>query len=388
MRVLIAHVHYRQFGGEDAVFDTESQLLREAGHEVARLELRSSDLDDMPLAARVRMALTYDAHDHGRRLIGAAIAEHEPDVVHFHNLYPLLGTGAIVEAHELGCATVQTLHNYRLSCLAGIHLRALEICELCAPGSFTPGVLRGCYRDSRWQSALAARATTRQWRNLTELGLPLRNLALTHFMRDKFVGHGAPARRIVHKPNSVDAGRPLSSEERAGILTAGRLSPEKGIVPLMRAWPEDAPELRVAGAGPLEEEARRSVRGNVRFLGALEHDRLRAEMRRARVVALPSVWPEPMSLVALEAFSEGTPVVTFDGWSLGSVVRELSHDCVVAFRDFGALARCAVDIHNAWFWDKISARCIRLHDTAYSHQSNVRALSAIYEDAVSERKAS
>ena len=227
----------------------------------------------------------------------------------------------------------------------------------------------------------------RQWRDIVGRGLPLRVLALTDFMREKFIEHGAPAERIVHKPNSVDQGSPHSAGVREGILTAGRLSAEKGIVPLMRSWPADAPLLTVAGSGPEEGEVRAAQRSNVRFVGRLEPGDLRAAMRAARVVALPSVWPEPMPLVALESFSEGTPVIAFDGWSLGAMVKEVSRDCVVPFHDFPALARRAHEIADAWYWDKISARCVTMHASAYSHARNLATLERVYADAVAERRA-
>jgi glycosyltransferase involved in cell wall biosynthesis len=347
--------------------------------------VRSEDLDRIPLAERARMALTYEAHDHGRRLIREAIERSRPDLVHFHNLYPQLGVSAVEEADALGCATVHTLHNYRLSCLAGTHLLRLDICERCKPTAFVPGMVRGCYRGSRLQSVLAARATTRQWRDMVARGLPLRVLALTDFMRQKYIAHGASPDRLVHKPNSVDRGEPAPPEARHGVLTAGRLSPEKGIVPLMRVWPANAPTLTVAGSGPEEDEVSAAQGPNVRYLGRLQPSDLRAAMRAARVVALPSVGPEPMPLVALESFSEGTPVVAFDGWSLGAMVKDVSHDCVVAFRDFPALARRAREITDAWYWDKISARCVAMHASTYSHQRNLAILERVYVDAIAER---
>ena len=386
MKVLIAHVAYRQRGGEDVVFETETRLLREAGHEVEHLSVRSADLGHIPVVERMRMALTYEAHSHGRHLIRDALTGFRADVVHFHNLFPQLGTGAIEEADALGCATVQTLHNYRLSCLAGTHLLDLEICERCRPTAYRAGIVRGCYRDSRLQSVLAARATMRHWLNIVERGLPMRVLALTEFMRTTFIDHGAPAGRIVHKPNSVDHGSPLSAGRRDGVLAAGRLSPEKGLVPLMTSWPADAPLLTVAGSGPEEDAVRARQSANVRFRGRLEPHELRAAMRSARVVAIPSVWPEPMPLVALEAFSEGTPVVAFDGWSLGAMVKEVSHDCVVPFHDFDALARRAREISEAWYWDKISARCVDMHASAYSHDHNLATLEDVYAEAIAERR--
>ena len=386
MRVLICHVHYRFAGGEDAVFGTEIGILREAGVHVDTLELRSADLGSIPLSRRVGMAFGYRDHSWGRETIAAAIDRTRPDVAHFHNIYPQLGPGAISEAHRRGCATVQTLHNYRLSCLAGTHLRDGAICELCTPGRYGPGLRYGCYRGSRLQSFLVRRATAQQWKAFVHEGKPLYWLALTEFMRDYFVSQGAPLERVVLKANSVAAGRPAAQAARAGVFCGGRLSPEKGIVPLMQAWPDDAPMLTVAGTGPLEEAVRASTKANVRYVGVLDHEDMLTAVRTALVVAMPSVWPEPLPLVALEAFAEGTPVVAFEGWSLGSVVQALSRDCVVPFHDFAGLARRVVDLMDAPFWPQLSRRCLELWQSSYSPPVNRDALLSVYQAAQSMRR--
>lgn len=386
MRVLVCHVHYGQPGGEDAVFRAEVEILREAGLEVSTLELRSGDLRTIPFRQRVRIALSYSDHGWGRRLIRAAITHHGPDVVHFHNIFPQLGPGAIVEADRLGCATLQTLHNHRLSCLTGRYLRSGKLCESCAPRHFANGVLYGCYRGSRAQSLLVGRAATRQWQNFLYRRTPLYWLALTPFVRQFYVGLGAPADRIIVKANSVDAGEPSGVESRSGVFCGGLLSPEKGIVPLMQAWPDDGPILTVAGDGPMRDEARTSVKHNVRFLGHLSPHGMRAALRETLVVAIPSISSEGLPLVALEAFSEGTPVVTFDGWSLGSILRELSSQCVVTYRDFPALARRACELTTTAGWESLSERCVRLWQRAYSHPVNREALLGIYEAAISLKR--
>lgn len=385
MRVLVCHVRYRLAGGEDAVFETEIGILRDAGVDVATLDLRSADLDRLPVTTRARIAGAYPNHAWGRDLVRQAVEEHKPDIVHFHNVYPLLGPGAIRAADAMGCATVQTLHNYRLSCLAGTHLLKGEICQRCAPHSYRPGVVRGCYRHSRLQSALVSAATNRQWDDFVHSGTPSCWLALTAFMRDHFVSCGAPASRVIVKANSVAKGHPHGQDGRSGVFCGGRLSPEKGIVQFMRAWPTDAPTLTVAGGGPLEDEIRENLRPNIRFLGSVDHDTMIAEVSQALVVAMPSVWPEPLPLIALEALAEGTPVVAFEGWSLGSVVHELSRDCVVDFHDFPKLAERALEISSVSWWDRLSTRCVSLWQDAYSHDVNLSALLHAYGRAVEEK---
>lgn len=383
MKVLLCHVHYLQAGGEDVVFTTERTILRSAGIDVRTLELRTAQFGKMPFLDRARLALGYPDHRAGRALMRRALAEHQPDLVHFHNIYPLLGPGAIAEAHAAGCATVQTLHNYRLSCLCGYHLRDGEICESCRPTSFRAGVLHACYRSSRPQSLLVQRATSRQWESFVHRGTPSLWLALTPFMRLRYIESGAPGRRVLIKSNSVDEGRQTGKDGRRGVFCGGRLSPEKGIVQLMDVWPDDAPPLTVAGAGPLEDEVQRRVRDNVRYVGELSHDDMLDAMRSALVVAMPSVWPEPLSLVALEAFAQGTPVVAFEGWSLGSVVEQVSTHCTVPFGHFLGMARRATEVcTDARHWQALSDRSLRLWRDSYSHDVNRRALLNAYRLAM------
>jgi len=382
MRVLVCHVRYTQPGGEDVVYRSEAAMLRQAGVDVRTMELRSGSFPASPAMRRARTALTYPDHAWGRQLVREAVLRHRPDVVHFHNLYPLLGPGGVAEADRLGCATLQTLHNYRLSCLTGRHVRDGRFCADCSPGRFAAGALHGCYRGSRAQSLLVARATSRQWDSFLERRTPTLWLALTPFMKRVYAGWSAPAERILVKPNSTAAGEP-SGHPRDGVFCASRLSPEKGVVPLMRAWPADGPLLTVAGDGLLEREARAAVRHNVRFVGRLDQAGVRSALRAARAVVMPSIWPEGLPLVTLEAFAEGTPVVAFDQWAIGEVVRDVSPRCVATYPAFAALARRAADIAAAADWQALSDTCVSVWRHKYGDHVNRESLVKAYERALS-----
>jgi glycosyltransferase involved in cell wall biosynthesis len=386
MRVLLAHVAYVHPGGEDSVFRAEAQLLRSSGLDVAALELRSESFHDIPLLERLRIACSYADHGWGRAVMRRAIQHHQPEVVHFHNLYPQLGPGAIGEAHDRGCATLQTMHNYRVTCLVGTKTRHGAPCDLCRPWDLSAGVRRGCYQGSRIKSQMVSRATARQWRDFVVDGRPLLWLTLTPYMRDLFLHLGAPSGRVLVKPNSVDAGAPLPRLQRDGVLFAGRLTDEKGILELARAWPEEAPALTIAGDGPLRDAVRATARRNVHFAGRLSAASIRGKMRCSRALVVPSSWAEGLPLVALEALSEGTPVVTFSDTSVASVASAVSPRCVVPFGDQGSLIRTASDLCSSGAaWDELSRRCVDEYRRSYTHAVNAEQLKQAYRTAIAMR---
>lgn len=381
MRILIAHVSYEHRGGEDVVVETEARLLRDAGHEVSLLVMPSLEFRALPRREQISIAVMMGDHEHGRALIRDAVEMHHPDVVHFHNLYPLLGPGAIQEAAALGCATVQTLHNYRLSCIAGTHFRD-GVCELCSPGRPGNGVVRGCYRGSRTHSLVVARGCSRQWRLLHEQGKPDVALCLTRFMRERLVDVGVPAERVLLKPNSVDDGQQPPWGDRSGAVFVGRLSPEKGALQLVRAWPVAAPDLGVIGDGPEAAEIRRCARSNVHAVGARDSRGVRAALRGARVCIVPSASYEGgLPLVALEALAESTPVVAFNFGAMREIVDVQGLVPPVSLGDYAGLTRVAVAVAAALQteWETMSARAHDEFESRYSHQVNVSGLATAYE---------
>ena len=97
MKVLQVHNRYRSSlpSGENRVVDREAGSLRLHGHEVEQFERSSDVIETWPLARRTlvagRVLWSQDAY---RGLI-AALRDHRPDVVHVHNVYPLLSSSVL-----------------------------------------------------------------------------------------------------------------------------------------------------------------------------------------------------------------------------------------------------------------------------------------------------
>ena len=228
MRVLAVHNHYQLPGGEDAVFAAETRALEDAGHEVERFTIDNHSIDGSVAAIKAAGSAIYNLRT--RRSVAERIAAFRPDVMHVHNLFPLLSPSIFDASKEAGIASVWTLHNYRLTCANGLLFRDNLPCDSCVGNSPLPGVIHRCYRGSLGASAAAAASIGAHRLRGTWSSKVDRFIALTSFAKAKFVEAGLPAANIAIKANSVPdpgVGKPFS--DRSGFIYVGRLSIEKGV---------------------------------------------------------------------------------------------------------------------------------------------------------------
>jgi glycosyltransferase involved in cell wall biosynthesis len=257
------------------------------------------------------------------------------DVVHVHNLFPMLSPSVLQVTEAEGVATVATLHNYRLLCLPATFLRQGHPCEDCLGRTPWPGVLHKCYRSS--SAASAALATSLSFHRAlgTFRGVAL-YLAVSEFLRAKHLQAGFPRARIIVKPNFA-----WSTERRNGpgryFLYLGRLSEEKGLKMLLQAWEEVAAPLVVAGEGPDSRYLRSVASDNVRWLGLVNSERARELVRAARALILPSISYEGAPRSIPEAYAAGVPVIASRFGGIPELVQESNSGVLVPAGDIEAL---------------------------------------------------
>ena len=310
LRILLVHNAYQQSGGEDSVVADELALLRRKGHEV--IELRR-DNQEIPAISRPSLAAqTLWSHATQEQAL-ALLREHRPAVVHVHNTFPLISPSVYWACARAGVPVVQTLHNFRLACPQAMFLRDGKVCESCLGKTPWPAIAHGCYRNSRVQTAVVVGMLALHRTLGTYEQKVTRYIALNEFCKAKFIQAGLPAQRIAIKPNFADVAPPLppfqGQPPRQGMLFVGRLSPEKGIDVLARAW-GGCPglSLRVVGTGPAAGSGLESQAG-VQMLGHRSPAQVQAEMKSALALVLPSICFENFPRTLVEAFGAGLPVI-------------------------------------------------------------------------------
>jgi len=312
MRILALHTHYQQRGGEDESFSAEVALLQERGHQVQPVTFHNQGLETL---RRWEQAAVTLWNREAYRQVREAIRTFRPDLVHIHNTFPLASPAVIHAAKAEGVPVVMTLRNYRLLCVNALLFREGRVCEACLGRIPWRGAVYGCYRQSRAASAVVAGMLTLH-RLLGTWSLVDRFIALTDFARQKFIQAGFPPEKLAVKPNFVHPD-PGPGEGRGGYaLFVGRLSPEKGIRTLLRAWERLGGKvpLKIVGDGPLAGDVRQAVRQmpGVEWLGRKTPDEVYTLMGNAAFLVFPSEWYETFGRVAIEAFAKSTPVLAAD----------------------------------------------------------------------------
>ena len=302
-------------GGEERAVDEIGSLLRRHGHEVQLLERSSRQIGGM----RAATALAAGGADPGE--VSDAVRRMGAEVVHAHNLHPLLGWRALAAARSAGARTVMHLHNFRLFCAIAIGYRDGAPCFRCRGTDTTPGLRLRC-RGSLPEAAAYALGLHRQQPRLLAHADAL--LAVSDATTQRLIDLGLPAGRTTTLPNFVSDAQ-LAERSRADqgrhALVSGRLVAEKGFDTAILAARSASVPLVVAGDGPDAARLRKLAGdADVRFTGHLAPHEL-AELRaQAGVVLVPSRWEEPWPYSALDALAAGVPVLAGDRGGLPEMV--------------------------------------------------------------------
>ncbi len=392
MKILLIHNFYQQAGGEDVVFRAEKELLLQKGNEVIEYTDHNERIKNSHPLTVLRDTL-WSPGSYWK--IKELLAHFQPEVVHCHNIFPLISPSVYDACAAQGIPVVQTLHNYRLFCLNALLFRQGKVCEDCVGKAFAyPGVVHGCYRESRARSAvvalmLSAHRLVKTWQKKVS-----RYIALTEFARQKFIAGGLPAEKIAVKPNFLADNieyLPHTGNPKKGALFVGRLSEEKGLRTLLQAFRQlpDVP-LAIAGDGPLRQmvEAEALRGANIRYTGRLNKEEIMALMRQSAFLIFPSQWYEGFPMTIVEAFANGLPVIASRLGSMAEIISDGKTGLWFAPGDASDLLQKV-----KWAYEhlaemrRMGVNARKEYEQKYTAEKNYQMLMGIYEKAIESKKA-
>lgn len=392
MKIVLVHNRYQKPGGEDQVFAQELRLLESREHRVITYQRSNNEaLTDTPVQRLLQAKRLIWAED-TKREMHDLLRREKPDVVHVHNTFFQISPSIFAACRDAGVPVVQTLHNFRLLCPGATFFRDGRVCEDCRVTNLLQSIRHACYHDSYGSTAALALMLEVHRKAGTWLDKVNTYIALTDFAKKKFVQGGLPAEKMRVKPNFVSPDPGGKDTPGEGAVFVGRLSPEKGVGTLLRAWkllPVPMP-LRIFGDGPMRGELQQLANelnlSGVTFMGQVNGDAARSAIKNARLLMMPSECYENFPLTIVEAFSCGTPIICS---RLGAMQE------IVADGDTGLhfIPGNAEDLAQraAWAWDhpaqisEMGKAGRREYEQKYTAEANHAHLMSIYHQAIAAR---
>jgi len=269
-----------------------------------------------------------------RDYLARELRERPADVVHAQ--HATSAAPAIAAARAAGVPVVVTVRDYWPSCYFTTTDPDVARCPECG----FAGMLR-CMKEKSPSAYWAGiplmpymrRNMRRKQQRLSEADAVI---AVSRYVADRVVRPIVGDARTHVVGNSIDvaevrrvAATPPASDLPEGfLLFAGKMNVLKGApfaLDVASRIRHPVP-LVMVGEGPerstLERRAR-EARLNVRFLPWVDNREVWRILRRASVVLVPSLWPEPLSRTVIEAMAAGAPVAATER---GGIDDQIEHE--------------------------------------------------------------
>lgn len=339
MKILLVNKYLYPRGGAETYVLELGKILQTRGHEVEYFGMTDERnlagnragvlVSPMDFGRGIRhnpmapFRLLYSGH--ARRKLRRVLADFQPDVIHFNNIYYHLTPSVILEAaayrRKPGRAVkiIYTAHDYQAVCP---NYKLLDgrgrLCEKCGGGNYLHCIYNRCIHNSRARSILAA-AEGFLWRLIPAYRQVDRVICCSEFLRSKLESRREFQDKCVtihnFAPDSTGKEIPVGNY----VLCFGRIAPEKGIDTLLEAA-EKLPDVPVllAGSGELPEH----IPANVCPVGRKSGGELENLIRGAKLTVCPSRWYENCPFSVIESIRFGTPVVASRIGGIPELVRD------------------------------------------------------------------
>jgi glycosyltransferase involved in cell wall biosynthesis len=296
-------------------------------------------------------------------------------VYHLHGWAQILSPSVFEALKPVEGRLVLSAHDFFLTCPNGSYsfLKTGAVCPLTpmTAACVAANCDRRRYGHKLWR--VARQAVQRRYYDRRR-SPPI--FAIHEAMRPFLMRADVPSERIETVPNPVTAwtDERIAAEDNEEVLFVGRLEATKGPDLAARACRAAGVKLRMIGDGVMRAQLA-AAHPEVMFMGRRDTAEIALYARRARLLVMPSRYPEPFGLVAVEALWSGLPVIATDTAFLAGDIVSAGAGLAVEPRDTAAFAAAVRSLFDD------DERCCRASHAAYEDTRGV----ALSPDAWADR---
>lgn len=347
MKVLLVNKFHYLKGGSETYYFALGRLLKEKGCDVIYFSMKDEknvpcaqeryfvdhvDYNDslspvQTVAASLKLLYSFEA----KRKFEKLLIDEKPDIIHLNIFQSQLTDSIVFAALKHHIPIVYTAHDLKAVCPTYLMMNRGKICDKCIKGNYWHCISTNCMKNSKVKSLLAVLEAESYRIRKTYSRMDLIICPSQHHKNRIAQGHICDPGILYYMPNFL----PEETEFHAGdsngsyYLYFGRLSEEKGIMTLLRAFREANVKrhLYIVGAGPQEIEIRQYIQQHemqktVKMLGYKTGSDLNQIISSAYCVILPSVCCENAPYSIMEAQAMGRPAIVSDNGGLPELVTD------------------------------------------------------------------
>ena len=384
LNLLYIHERYGALAGAEAnVFITATELAGR-GHNVGILHGPSTGKNESGWDTVFPFRAPLDT-----RTIQRQLDLFQPDAFFIHKTSDLAVLETVAAS---GVPVARMVHDHDIYCMRsykyGVFSR--QICSRAASLYCVFGCGASIARDHNGPLPLKW-VSYRDKRREIELNRGFdRMCVVTTFMRDELLKNGFARERIeIHPPvpRPGDATIRSNFSNRNLIIYAGQIIRGKGVDILIEslARMKEPFECIILGDGSHKTYCEKLTRklglqDRVKFAGFIPQEELKAYYRECSVVAISSVWPEPIATIGLEVMRYALPVVAFDAGGIKDWLIDGHNGFLVPWMDRNAYAaRLDELLRNKARAKEMGLRGLELVSERYDFNRYVAGLESMFE---------
>jgi glycosyltransferase involved in cell wall biosynthesis len=396
MRILYVHERFGALAGAEANAHITATELTGRGHTIGILHGPPTGRGED--AWRSTFTSQFPLGGDAAATVENALATFRPDAVYVHKMPNLAVIEALVES---GVPLVRMVHDHDIYCMRSYKYDYLtrKICTRAAGPACVFPCLASVVRNTGPGLPLKLVSYSEKLREIALNRRFDRMVVVTTFMRDELLKNGFDGSRIrIHAPvpRMGETGLRSNFSGRNLILYAGQIIRGKGVDVLLKSLAKMREKFECVILGDGNHRAaceklskKLGLTDRVHFKGYVPQDELKQYYRECSVVALPSVWPEPIATIGLEVMRYALPVVGFDAGGVKDWLLDGQNGFLIPWMDTGAFAsRMDQLLADKPLAKKMGEAGFKLVSERYDFDGYIGDLEAMFAEVAEQKKAS